>query len=93
MTVGRAEVEYKYRTQEGEEEDAEDVETRTLSSTPGKVEIIKPDLYARFGASHSLQTAVVVAIVALLVAAPWYQYVTARAANGEAAVATKKRAE
>jgi hypothetical protein len=84
MTVGRAEVEYRYKSVVDEESEPEVLEARTLSTTPGKVEIVRPDVYHRVADSHSVQALLVVVAAIALVVVPWSRYTAVRTSNARA---------
>ncbi len=92
MNVGRAEVEYKHKVggggaggEEEEEEEAEMVDVRALSSTPGRVDILKPEAYERATAGHTVQGVAVFAASLALVVMPWMKYTQIAGANNQAA--------
>jgi len=97
MTVGRADVDYKYRLppeesplsdEEGEgalaEDDLADVHTLSTQSGVVKIDILKPDVYARVSKERLVTVLAVACLAAVLVFFPFFTY-TAKARANDAA--------
>jgi hypothetical protein len=76
MTVGRAECTYKYSVE------GEPVEAKTLSSTPGRVEILARDVYDVEVADKTPVLAFSFVAAITLVVLPYYLFVTAATEAG-----------
>lgn len=95
MTVGRAQVSYKFRdvddsgvnSEGGEEEIWE--EAQSSSSTPGKIEIIRLEEYERLSTTHVLPLVLSVVIAFSLVVLPYFQWKTVQKENQQQIEKTK----
>ena len=94
FTVARAEIKYRAHVTDEEVEDEElenennddnYIEYETSSSSPGRVEILRPDVYDRVSSTHSVQIIVVYLAALGLILAPYLQYRTVRAGDKKTA--------
>lgn len=90
FTVARAEIKYRAHSSEENEEDEElegennednYIEYETSSSSPGRVEILRNDVYDRVSSTHSVQLVVVYFAALGLILAPYLQFRAVRVAG------------